>query len=469
MNRPQHPSPFITRRSLLAGGAAGTALALLGCGGGGDGLAGVGTGGTGSFASGPIRGLGSIVVGAVHYDEATAQVVGDGGGAFDRSALRLGMVVEVEASDVETGRDGKRRATATAVGVRSEIEGPITGVDAAAQTFTVLGQVVQVTPATAFDDDLRGGFASLVPDRMVEVYGLLQADGTYTATRIDDEDDRSRYKLRGRIGSLDTVAKTFSIGTTVVSYAGASGDVSQLATGSYVRVELQTTPQGGTWLAIGVRVSGAGVGLPPAGARTEIEGYITAFSSARQFSVSGVAVDASAARWLPDGLALGVRVEVEGVYANGVLMATEVELEDDDDFEIEGTVESVDTSARTLIVRGIVVHYASARFKQGTEADLRAGVRIEVDGRLDADGTTLVATEIEFDDDRDGAGIEGRITSLDRGAQTFVVAGVTVDYSGARFEDGSAADLAVGVKVEVEGQFSSDGRTLRATEIEFDD
>ena len=62
----------LSRRHLLAGGISTAVLSLLGCGGGG--VAGVGTGGTGSFASGPIRGFGSIVVGGVHYDEAGAQI-----------------------------------------------------------------------------------------------------------------------------------------------------------------------------------------------------------------------------------------------------------------------------------------------------------------------------------------------------------------------------------------------------------
>lgn len=467
---------LITRRSLLAGGAASTALALLGCGGG-DGFAGVGSGGTGSFGSGPIRGLGSIVVGGVHYDEANARILGDGGAALARDALRLGVVVEVEASEVRTERDGKRRADATTVGVRSEIEGPISAIDLAADTFTVLGQVVELTPATVFDDDLPGGRASLRVGQIVEVYGLLQPDGRYTATRIDDEDSATRYKLRGRVSGLNAAARTFRIGTTVVSYAGITPAGATLAEGSYVRVELQTSPQGGTWTAVDVRVYGAGIALPPTGrggVEVELEGYITDLTSERSFSVSGIPVDASGVRWLPAGLAVGVRVEVEGRYANGLLTATEVELEDDDDdgeFEIEGTIDSVDAVAATFSIRGVTVDYSdpALRFKGGDATRLTPGVRIEVEGHLDADGTTLIATEIEFDDDDDEAEIEGRISNLNSGAQTFVIRGVTVDYSGARFEGGGPGDLADGVKVEVEGRFSPDGRTLVASAIELDD
>mgnify|MGYP003605723904 FL=1 len=46
--------------------------------------------------------------------------------------------------------------------------------------------------------------------------------------------------------------------------------------------------------------------------------------------------------------------------------------------------------------------------------------------------------------------------------------GITVNYANARFKDGTAEQLAPGVKVEVEGQLASDGTTLLATEVEFD-
>lgn len=238
MNASTPTQSLLSRRSLLAGAAASVAASLLGCGGG-DGLAGVGTGGTGSFSSGPIRGFGSIVVNGVRYDEASAQVVGDAGAAFSRTDLRLGMVVDVNGSDVTTSGTGQRRATATSISVRSEIEGPISTIDPGRGSFTVLGQQVQVTAATVFDDDLRGGLASLAVGQIVEVYGYQQAAGQYLATRIDDEDDTpTHYKLRGVVSGLDTTARSFRIGATLVSYAEIAGAVPGLANGQYARVEL---------------------------------------------------------------------------------------------------------------------------------------------------------------------------------------------------------------------------------------
>ena len=134
----------------------------------------------------------------------------------------------------------------------------------------------------------------------------------------------------------------------------------------------------------------------------ELEGYISAFASSTRFAVNGVDVDASGAARLPAGLALGRRVEVEGVLVNGTLVAREVELEDDDDrdgggLEIEGRITSV--AAGGFVVRGVTVGYdAATRFKGGTPAQLAVGVKVEVQGSLSPDGATLLATEIEFDD-----------------------------------------------------------------------
>ena len=85
----------------------------------------------------------------------------------------------------------------------------------------VLGQTVQTTATTVFDDSLAGGLAALTAGTVVEVHALFDAaSGRYIATRIEDEDNTSFYKLRGVIANLDTTAKTFTIGSEVINYAG---------------------------------------------------------------------------------------------------------------------------------------------------------------------------------------------------------------------------------------------------------
>ena len=65
--------------------------------------------------------------------------------------------------------------------------------------------------------------------------------------------------------------------------------------------------------------------------------------------------------------------------------------------EIEGSITAVNTTARTITVNGVVVAYGSARFKDGTAADLRVGAKVEVKGTGPVGGV-VTATSIEFDD-----------------------------------------------------------------------
>lgn len=390
------------RRLRLAAGFI-VAVHLAACGGGGSGGTDSGTGSTDGqalFASGVVHGLGTIAVNGASFDDSAATVTGDDGQPLDSGALQLGMVVDVQA----TSATGTAPAPASAIRVRSEIEGPVAAIDAAAGSLTVLGQRVSVNEATVFDSELGGGLAQLRANDIVEVYGFRGADGIVVATRIEREDrDEDDYKLRGVISGLDTAARRLRIGGLEISYAGATTLPAILADGQQVRVELHPTPDaGGIWQASEI----TSVAAAPAAAtaiKAELEGLITTFASAASFEVNGVPVDASAVTTLPAGLALGQRVEVEGAFVDGVLRARHVEIEDergDDDegLEIDGSIDSIDTAARTFVVRGVTVAYGAARFEDGSAASLAVGVRVDVQGRLGSDGSTIEATEIEFDD-----------------------------------------------------------------------
>jgi hypothetical protein len=99
-------------------------------------------------------------------------------------------------------------------------------------------------------------------------------------------------------------------------------------------------------------------------------------------------------------------------------------------------------------------------FEGGTAADIAVNVRVEVEGFFDAAGA-LVATEIDFLVELEG--IITRVTAAD----AFEVDGQPVRLTPATvFEGGTAADIAVNVRVEVEGFFDAAG-VLVATEIGF--
>jgi hypothetical protein len=359
----------------------------------------------------------------VRYEDAGATILDDDGVTRPRSALALGMTVDVDAGAItrEPGT-GVAHAVATRIQFGSAIRGPVQAVNVGDSSLTVLGQTVRVDADTVFAGST--GLAGLAPGALVGVHALLdEASGTYMATRIERVDALAEYRLRGIVSALDVAARTFSIGGARVSYAGVlPQDLPQLAEGAIARVKLQTTQQAGLWV-----LTQAAIGRPPAreGADAEVEGYIADFASLASFTVDGKAVDASGANvefkhGTGAQLANGLRVEVEGRVQDGVIVAREVKIkrvgrgddegDDDDDgndddedddegkrFTLRGPIESVDLPQRSFVLRGMpVVFDGGTRFSGGTMTNLLAGAEVEVKGVLTRNGTQLRATKIKF-------------------------------------------------------------------------
>jgi hypothetical protein len=380
------------------------ALALLGGCGGGVGSGGTGTGLQATLAVGPITGFGSIIVNGVRYDDTQAAITDDDGRALSRNELALGMQTEVLASAVMDSA-GVRTATASSIRLRSEIVGPLQAIDAGAGRLQVLGQGVDLHANTVFDAALANGVASLTLGGVLEVYALFDAaTGRYVASRIERRSAVTAYKLRGVVGTLNLGARTLTIGGATIDWAAVapSNPGTVLASGRTVRVTLATTPVAGVWRALSLQTDTPVLADRD---RAEIEGRIDRFTSTASFSVGGVPVDASAATF-PNGtagLALGIKVEVKGSIRNGIVLATEVKLEDDDDedqktFELKGTISAANALARTFVVRGTTVVWSDAtQFDSSTPADIVDGRRVEVKGQLTSDGTRVQATKVHVE------------------------------------------------------------------------
>ncbi len=386
-------------------GAAAAALLVIGvvagCGGGAaDDEPAAATAASASYAQGPITGFGSVIVDGVRFDDSRASITDDDGASGDSSALKLGSVVEIDGSAID---DGKATAQALRIRFGSEIVGPVASVDTAASTLVVLGQTVEVKPTTVFGESLGGGLGGIAAGTVIEVNALFDAaTGRYVATRIEADAAAPVFKLRGVVAGLDTFVKTFTIGGATISYASvADADLpAGFDNGMRVRVRLQKAQVNGQWVAISIR---AGVRKVEDHDRAHLHGSITAFSSASQFSVNGIPVDASQASFPrgSGGLALGVEVEVQGRMVGGTLQASRVEVAGhgpgDHPIELHGVLSSLDSTAQTFMLRGIVVDYGGAAFSGGTEADLANGRKVEVKGQLSGDHLKLIATRIEFE------------------------------------------------------------------------
>ena len=401
----KHPIPTsLVSRWRHAGVAllAGTSMAalLVACGGGGGDTPAVGGATAQSFSSGPISGLGSIIVNGVRFDDSAARVEDEDGAAHAARELKLGMMVEVQAGSID---DSSARASASLIRFGSELRGPVASIDAAASTLRVLDQTIEVKPTTVFEDGLAG-FGAIGVGQVLEIHAQFNgATGRYVATRIEREDSAAEYRLRGRIAALDTATKTFKIGDAVINYGNLpAANLPTLADGQRVRVRLQTAQVNGQWVATAVR---SGVRRVDDIADARLRGLVTAFTSAQQFEVQGIPVDAGNASFEPNAAAvrLGALVEVRGRAVDGKIVATRVKLRDerDDDLqrvELHGDVSALDTTAQTFLLRDVKVNYSRViEWKDGRPADLANGKQLEVKGVWSEDRRVLFAVVIEFE------------------------------------------------------------------------
>ena len=380
-----------------------SAVSLAGCGGGGassgGAVAGVSSGGTGSFSTGPISGFGSIIVGGVRFDDSKASSIVD----IDddnrdlRGQLKLGMVVRVKGKP----KNGTS-ADAETIEVRSELLGPVDSIDTANKQLKVLGQTVNIT-ATTFFEDGPAGLASLANNDIVEIHGFVDpVNNAMTATRIERKvlANVKAFKLQGTVSAFN--ATTFKIGELVIGFATPIDIPTSLVLSNdlLVRVQLAVTPVAGTWKALKIRLVAVEITDRD---EAEVEGTITVFTSTSRFSVNGLTVDASGAV-VPVALKLGDRVEVEGSLVKGILVAKQVKLEDEKDqlkFELHGTINRLLNTAtvKTFVLRNVTVDFSKATFSNGIASGLKDGISIvEVKGVAStANGSTITATRISFE------------------------------------------------------------------------
>jgi hypothetical protein len=158
-------------------------------------------------------------------------------------------------------------------------------------------------------------------------------------------------------------------------------------------------------------------------------------------------------------------LEVSGYVTETGFTATHIEKQDNaSKIEIKGHIDNLDLDSFTI--GGFDVSYDGTT-KLDDIKTLADDMFVEVKGQLDGAGTTLIASEIEGEDegleDMDEAEIKGVISAYKVADDTFMLQGQKVDASGADLEPASLV-LVDGVTVEVEG-YVSDG-VLIADEVE---
>lgn len=457
---------------------------MAACGGSGEQVAGIDARGNPPRAAvvskGTIAGFGSIIVNGVRYDTANATIDADGNPGI-QADLKVGQVVIVHG----TLDDGGQTGVADTVAFDDLVEGPVSAIDSVAGTITVLGQLVIIDADTSFDDSISpASIDGLAIDDIVEVSGFFLADGSISATRIEDKPAGSDFEVTGPVSNL--TATTFQLNNLVVDYSAAQLDDfpgGSPQEGQLVEARGNSIGGAGELIATRVEFKGNDLGADD-GDRVEVEGFITRFVSATDFDVEGIPVTTTGTTTYENGtsadLAINRKVEVEGVIdANGLITATKIEIKLSNFIRIEGMVETLAAASVTLFGIEINVNNltryedkSSADLETFGLADINVGDYLETRGYEDASG--VVATRLEREDFDGEVAIRAFVDSVSE--PNFTIRGVMIETNGSTtFRDLndlpiSATEFfaqAMGSLAEAVGTPSNGG--IIADEVELED
>jgi len=474
-------------------------LSTAGCGGGGD------SGGVtpppppppptegitrSGVAVGPITGFGSVIVNGTTYNTDNATFTKDGQPAT-QDDFSVGQVVLVKGTIDDDGTD----ATADTVEFDDAVEGPVSSHNTTTGEFVVLGQTVRITATTSFDDTPPCP-ADLTAAVAVEVSGLADANGVIDATRIDCRDGTwdGVMEVNGLVSGHNAGAMTFMINALEVDYSAAAVDdfptAGVINNGDPVEAK-GTTLNGNTLVATRVEYKGNRF-ADDEGDFAEIEGFITRFSSATDFDVSGLPVTTTGSTTYEGGtaadLGLNLKVEVEGVFdANGVLVAAKVDIKSSTAVRVTGNLDSV--SGNILVILGITVNTdpLTTRFEDKSDADvdplrvgdLNTGDYVELRGQELPVGQ-ITAMIVERDDPDTRTELRGFVETGGKNEPELTVFGVTIVTTGSTLYRDSRGGTEVGMSaaafwaavqegslVDARGSETGD-TTLTATELELE-
>jgi hypothetical protein len=374
------------------GGDSGT-VAMPGTGGTGSPLL-PGTGGTGIFALGPITGFGSVWVNGVRYDDSAAAVLLDGVSASS-AELRVGMVAGLQGTRDATTLLG----TARQVAVWSIARGAVQSVGPG--RIQVAGMTVLADAATTLDG--VASLALLTPGMPVAVWGLQSgASGQeWLASRIQV------------LGSSTDAAAWVSTGPVVLGLGGAAVSVGGVqlnglaalpTAGAVVRVSGVLNPAGTQAQVSAWAVYETLAADPTMEGEAEIEGVVSLVNTAAQtITVGAQTVSVANAVREPSGavVAVGQRVEAEGVWKSGVLVASKLEIKGTattGKVEMEAVIQQF-TSRADFVVRGQRCDASGAVLSGAAVSALKVGAKVHLKGVKDGDWLRVTELAIETDDD----------------------------------------------------------------------
>jgi hypothetical protein len=269
-------------------------------------------------------------------------------------------------------------------------------------------------------------------------------------------------------GSVIVNGVTFNTSTTAFTIDGTAGTQAELSVGDVVVVRGTVNEDGTSPTANSISFDDAVEG--PISAIDEVNQTLTVLGQLIHVDAD-TSFDDSISPASLEGLNATDVVEVSGFFlADGSISATRIELKPvAGELELTGHVENV--AGTTFEINGFIIDFSAAMLENFPAGSPENGQLVEAKGDTLGGSGELLATRVEFKsgdlgDDGDRAELEGFITRF--GSTTdFDVEGVPVTTNGqTTYENGSATDLALNRKVEVEGDINAAG-ILVATKIEI--
>jgi len=433
-----------------------------------------------SVTTGPVTGFGSVHLNGLRFDTTHATINIDGQSGT-QNGLHVGHVIEVRGHHDSTSNTD----VADEIEFRNNVRGAVSAVNLTAQTLVVLGQTVDVTADTSFDDDISpASLNGIAVGDAIEVSGMAAADGSIQATRIERGAAGASLQVIGTASATDPTAKTLRINALVVDFSAATladFPASGPKDGDLVEATGTSLNSAGALKAARLELRTGKEMRPDADAEAQIEGLITRFASATDFDVAGQAVTTTASTQFEGGtaadLALSVRVEVEGsVNTSGVLTADKVHIRPAAQTRIFAQADSADANAGTITLLGNVVSVnAMTRFEDhGSQktatfslADVRAGDWLEIRA-TGSTGGTLTATRLDRRQAQDSVRLTGAVSSA--APPDFMILSTQVATTAAtQFNHGLNATTffngLTGQIVSVRGAWN--GTTLTATQAQI--
>lgn len=421
---------------------------LVACGGGT--LAGIS--GTGITSEGTVTSFGSVFVNGVEFDTANAAIIVNGERVTE-AELRVGQVVTVKGT-----LDDETHGTAETVVFDRLLDGPIETLNPERTIMTALGQTVRVSDQTRFVGVTRAELNEL---NLVAVSGFVNGNGEIVATLVQLGSETFVYgtstDLEGVVSGLDPIASTFNIGNLTVDYRSVlvNETAGSLANGATVQVLGTQTERGGIFTASRVEVVDTRLAAP--GERLELEGIITEFSGAGDFTVGNQRVDASSAtREGASNVALGagVRLEVEGEIAgNGILVAVSFAIRPVSNIRIRAALGLVNAAKGLVTALGVPIRVAPDAQLQNIDSggarreglsSLRFSDYVQIDAYRDARGVLVPGAIVRADFDTE-ATVRGPVTAngCESATNTLEIAGVPVrlEVASLAAADGRRMDL----------------------------